>query len=717
MSGRTADPLLSAARERILAPLARVRSRARLFMILNGLVRLALAFLIGGAAQFGLDYMLRLPVDQRAVINVMVTLAWMWVAHRYVLRPLMGAISDLVLAAGVDRAYPHLADGMSTAVQFIAGQTGPAESSSPQLVRAVIAGACEDARRLDFMRVLNYRRARRSALELSAMTAAVALAWLVQPGLLNTWFARNWLIREIPWPQRTYIRPVGEYDALGVRRAPRGDELVIQAGIEGETPNAVTLHWWTPSGRRGRESMIIIGRSRAEVSLGPLTETLAFSISGGDERTPDFSIVPVDRPQVVRSVATITPPEYTGLSPASLEQQTVLEVLDGSTLELAAEFNKPVRTATLSGGDGESLPLELTAPDAGHVTIPAPQSGAYLLRLVDLHGYTDRQPLRYTLKVQPDSPPVLKLELQDVGEFLTPNAEVRTVLTARDVYGVQRVSLLAARGEDPPRDLPLPEVELPRNEVDAAPTIRVERLYVRPGDKLRIWSEAADSDPRGPNVSRSEAVELGILSPTDFLAVMAEREQEQRREFERLISEQRGLKEAFDRLLPALARTGTPAPADLQRLAGLSRQQRLHASRCDLARRGFEQILAEMRTNRVARTADERRLIDRVAEPLRRLAEEFMPEAADTLAALRQAPSPGALSDAAAGQDEILRRMADVLANMQEAGGFHEAVALLQEILGEQRGIHEDTLRALEKELDAILGLDGSGSTGDPPPP
>lgn len=715
MSGHPDDALLSAARERILAPLSRVRRRARLFMILNGLVRLALAFLIGGAAQFGLDYMLRLPVDQRAVINVIITLAWMWVAHRYVLRPLMSAISDLVLASHVDRAYPRLADGMSTAVQFLAGQMGPAETSSPQLVRAVIAGACEDALRLDFMRVLNYRRAQRSALELSAMTAAVALAWLVQPGLLNTWFARNWLIREIPWPQRTYIRPVGDYDDLGVRRAPRGDELVIEAGIEGETPNAVTLHWWTPSGRRGRESMTIIGRSRAEVSLGPLTEPLVFSISGGDEHTPDFSIVPVDRPQVVRSVATITPPQYTGLSPASLEQQTVLELLDGSTLELAAEFNKPVRTATLSDPDGAALPLELTAQNAGRVTVPAPQSGAYMLRLVDLDGYTDRQPLRFTLKVQPDSPPVLTLELHDVGEYLTPNAEVRTRLVARDVYGVQRVSLLAARGEDPPRELPLPEVELPRNEVDTAPAIRIERLYVKPGDKLRIWAEAADSDPRGPNISRSEAVELDILSPTDLLAVMAEREQEHRREFERLLSEQRGLKEAFDRLLPTLARTGGLPPADLQRLAGLSRQQRLHASRCDLTRRGFEQILAEMRTNRVARTADERRLIDRVAEPLRRLTEEFMPEAAEALAALRQDAAPAAAAEAAAGQEEILRRMTDVLANMQEAGGFHEAVALLQEIFGEQRGIHDDTLRALEKELDAILGLDGGQSAPAPP--
>ena len=50
----------------------------------------------------------------------------------------------------------------------------------------------------------------------------------------------------------------------------------------------------------------------------------------------------------------------------------------------------------------------------------------------------------------------------------------------------------------------------------------------------------------------------------------------------------------------------------LSRIAGLVRRQDAHAARVQVVRRGFAQILAEMKTSRIARATDERRLTDRM---------------------------------------------------------------------------------------------------------
>ena len=125
-------------------------------------------------------------------------------------------------------------------LQFAAGGVGSAERNSPALVRAVLDDACRAAQRVSFERVLNHGRARANGIELGALAAGIGFAFLLMPQIMPTWFQRNWLLREIPWPQDTYITPVG-YDGEGKRRVPEGDELEVVAQIRGEVPDRVAI--------------------------------------------------------------------------------------------------------------------------------------------------------------------------------------------------------------------------------------------------------------------------------------------------------------------------------------------------------------------------------------------------------------------------------------------------------------------------------------------
>jgi hypothetical protein len=713
--------------QRIFLPLAQLRRRGRLYLVLDAAVFLCLTLLGGGVVQMLLDWGLNLAVDQRGVLSAFITAVWMWMLYRRLLVPLLrtavaagdgpygwtvgrGAgryrsLSDRALALAVDRAHPELHDQIAAAVQFARGQVGAADANSPQLVRAVMEEACETASDVRFMAVLNHRRARQRVAELAGLMLGTVVAMAVIPDLAGTWFRRNWLLQEVVWPQQTTITPVG-FDEHGRRRVPRGDELGIAATNAGRVPKSVELRWWTNSGRKGNEPMTLVGVSRWEASLGVLSEDVTFRIVGGDERTREYVVVAVDRPRVAHTVARITPPGYTGLASLTIEQQTVLELLAGSTLEIEAELNQPVESARFVGMDGEVGDCARVGPKRLRVSWDAPASGSYFFELTDRDGWTNGRPVRYTLKVVDDLPPVVHLELPDVGASIAPTAELPVEASFEDVYGLGGAALLVQRGDDPPIEVALEGFAPGRREFDVETMLAMGMFGVTPGERVRIWAESSDQDPKGPNVGRSEPVDLRVVTPTEFLAELAGRELELRREFERLISAQRGLTDALERLLPELPEEGVP-PAPLgQRLTGLARRQDADAKSCLAMCQRFEQMLGEMRINKVARSGDERRIAERIVGPLERLAAGAMPDASAAMADLRHQINRDVVEALPGWQADILGRMRAVLANMLEWEGYREAVALLQEIIDAQTELRAETIEALQRQVEDILGLE-----------
>ena len=690
--------------ERLLAPLAALRRRARWYVAISGITRLLLAIVLASAVQLGLDRWLWLSIDQRVFFNVVISLIWAWVVVRWIVRPLSRELRDDWLAAHVDQKNPQLKDRIATAVQFASGNVGPESSNSPALMRRAVEEACAAAGGVSFLAGLNHRSARRFGLGSCGLLLLVIVGFTVPQArlLLTTWFQRNWLIRETPWPRATTISPMG-FDAYGQRRFPIGDELRIVALNEGRVPRSATLQWRTASGRRGREPMTLVGRVRWEATLGVLNESVNFRIVGGDERTREYSVIAVERPRVVGTQTTIEPPAYTGLVASQLEDQTVFDVLRGSTIRVRARLNKPVAAARLMGGAGEVGQTAITEAAEILFEWTEPVAGAYRFELTDRYGLANRRPVRFTLKVEEDAPPRVALTLHGIGTAITPRAELPAELSAADEYGIAIVALQMQRNDDPPFDTAVDGFEENSRAYERSMRLTPEPLDASPGDRLRIWWEAHDNNPAGPNVGRTEVVDLRVLSASDFLAELAQREQELRREFEQLLSAQRGLADAVRQVLPEVTVGQTPAPAASQQLAGLARRQSEHVARTGKMRAAFESILAQMRNNKVLRIADERRIGDRVAAPLGRLETEAMPTAARTITALRTAARGELPGDPLVQQAEILEEMQAVLASMLEWEGFNEAVALLTEIVEQQEQLQSDTADAVESELDAIL--------------
>ncbi|MCG3125969.1 MAG: hypothetical protein CHACPFDD_00797 [Phycisphaerae bacterium] len=707
-------------------PLAQLRRRWRLYAAIAGAVRVSLTILATSLLQLLLDRWLRLSLDQRAALNGVLTLIWLWVFYRFLYRPLATPLGDVALASVVDGSLTEPQDQFATAVELSAAGGGDPESNSPALVAEIIGDACREAQRVSFLTVLNHRRAVQRGTELALQVAIVVLAFRLLPELMDTWFKRNWLLADIPWPQRTHLTPQGA-DASGVLRAPRGEEFRLIAQIDGEPPPTADVVWWTASGKRGRDSMTRVGDSRFESTFAALSEDLRFQLIGGDEHTREYRVQVVERPRVVSTQVHVSPPAYTGLPPFTVDRQPFVEAPLDSALRIEARANKPLAEARVVRPDGSTIACVLSG-DLAVARLEPAEAGSYQFDLVDRDGWKDRNPLRFGVRLTADHAPSLKLALSGAGEIVTPIADIPVELTASDAYGLSAVELVTQRNEEPPvaRSPPgAPTSQPASGPDDGAPplrnllaTLRVDlaTLGVAAGDTLRISARGTDNNPAQPGEGLSQTYALRVVSTDDFLTELARREYALRQEFERLLAAQRVVRDSVARLTGELA-TGRLEPRQLQRVASLARQQDQHTRRVMAIRQQFEQLLAEMWTNKIATAAAERRITDAIVTPLGELARRLMPAGRDALLRLKMSATADERAAASDRQDEIVRSMQAVLAQMLQWEGYREAVALLREIIAEQTDLRAGTLSAINSQLDDILGLEQPPAVPPTPAP
>jgi hypothetical protein len=305
----TPCPTLDAA---VSSRLRAVGRRLRGYLLIEGAARVAVSLVLAGLVQFLLDYGTRgLRWSMRAALLAAIIVLALCLLWRRVISILALRIEPADTAKLVERRFPQLSSLLISAVRFASGEVGPVETNSPSLMASAVRRATDGARALDFAAVLAPRRARRAG---AALVAALAVAIAVPaaaPEMARLWFARNVLLREVPWPKRTHLivdLPHGEL--VGAR----GDDLTVQARAEGVRPGEVEIRFATDSGQRGRETMSAVGRDENvhyRYTFKNAREEFTFYLEGGDDVTEVFRARLLERPRVDSAEIHVVPPTST----------------------------------------------------------------------------------------------------------------------------------------------------------------------------------------------------------------------------------------------------------------------------------------------------------------------------------------------------------------------------------------------------------------------
>lgn len=686
-----------------------------------------------------------------AAVCGLLAILWRWIGRRAFV-----PFSDGNMAMLLERRFPELDDALLTAVQLT--ERRRSDGFSDYLLAETCRRAAERAANLQVGKVFNPAPLRRGLAAAVLLALSVALFAGTAPGAMNTWQRRVLLFSEELWPRQTRLLVDG-FDE-GVVRIARGTDLsvVVRADTRWpHVPEVVHVRYRTEGGARGTEAMVREGdalRSGADYqdytyTFQGVLAPIRFDLVGGDARIRDLAIEVVPSPTIVEMTLACRFPAYTAREPRELPVAGPMAVPRGTRLVVHATTNKELVRVQVDHNLDGATPSGYPPADAAvfpehprhfQFALDALEEDQTLFfTLVDTDGIRSREPVRLSLQAVEDEAPRVAVRLAGIGSAVTPQARIPVAGTVSDDFGIARVFFGVGVEGLPPRERTIVASAGNPTELAIDDALEIRDLTLTPGQRLELAVKATDrcAVGEGPNTGSSERWVLDVVTADQLLAILQSRELTLRQRFETVIGDvastrsslaQIDLATAVEEETAALDVTPDVAarpvgaepgdavvPASGETAAATARLRVARAqqnSRKDTHEtlgiaEAFEDICLQLENNRLDTYELNQRLRERIAHPLRHIADEMFPELERRLVQLAETLEDGELAAenhrrCLVQSDQILLQMRLVLGQMLELEEFHEAVAMLRKIIDAQaelRGRTEEVHRQRLREL------------------
>lgn len=275
----------------------------------------------------------------------------------------------------------------------------------------------------------------------------------------------------------------------------RGNSLVVLAKFNGALPADVQLVFGTAGALQRIPLVKSLGDPMFGGSISEVDSNFVYHVEYGRQRTRDFKVAVFEHPRLERADASLNFPAYTGLAPKTIENTRRVSAVEGSRLDLALRFNKPVASARLVARNKQhtTIPLAIQThqPAADLKQLPLSFSQSYDLQLVDADGRTNKVPAEFVFNVLTNRTPEMRLTSPRGDLRPSPLEEVRFEGSVWDDFGIQAYGLGYAINGQPPQFIELGQA-VPGNQRKAFQhVLRLEELGLKP-DELVSWFVWAD---------------------------------------------------------------------------------------------------------------------------------------------------------------------------------------------------------------------------------
>lgn len=740
--------------------LADVRRRLRLVLVTHGVSRVALVFVGSLAAVCVADWLVHFDDPVVRVILGLAILGWVaWVIRRHLFGPLTIDLSDSDLALRIEDRYPGFHDSLASSVQFASSGSDP-KIGSPALQQAVVATTLERLRQLDCDDVIDAREVRRIAGMALAVCLAGALLAAVNPSLTTIALKRLLLpFSAAAWPKTTNLRLLSaelvplEFDADRPLTIARGDTLKIMAeNVTGRLPSRVTLEYRLADQKTSVEAMrpTTVNDStgaRREVAVGQLVAVrgdVMFRAVGGDDDQMPWHTLRVVLPPTVESLhVTLTPPAYTRRS-AEKQPDGVghVQSLIGTRVEFAAIANKPVARAVLRVQDQERRPVEVDSEGrqlSASFLVTDAGLRSWWLELQDFEGFEDAEPPRYEVRGLVDFEPEIYIDQPASDMQVTADAVVSVRTQARDDLGLKELRLvyrLEPSGSDEEHTITLLTTGDRPLALTAVHEWHIADLEPAAGARIVFHTEATDDfdlsaefpEGKAPplHVGRSVTRTLSIISSEEKAHEISQRQEGLLDDLERAFKLQEQAHDQVGDLLVQLRNAEKFRPEDVDSLQRTELGQRDVAAQLAGPATGIERrardLADELANNQIDDAQTERRL-SRIADEIARLRQQHLAPIEEELTQARkvvQSKPPGrgndknqtgarpdeALGQVADNQAAVLESLGEMLQDLSEWRGEHEATRELADLVRQQSDLNarasEVSRQTLTKPVESL---------------
>ncbi len=476
----------------------------------QGLARFLTAFVLTLAVAMFADWMLDLPLTVRGVLLLLYAAGWGYITWTSLLRPLIHKPDDDTVALMMERARPELRTRLIASIQLArpqAVETG----ASPSLVTVLVQETETLAGTLDFRSVVPTRPLLRSV----GMAVLALLAGLLAfdyGDRTATDLLRRVFLSNIPVPRKTKVDCV-----TGNRTIASGDSITIEALAQGIVPPTGKVRLQYGQGKLQQFTMEPSADNRALFTraIENVQESFTYSVRLHDGQTTPYQITVLPRPVVTGIECQQIYPAYARQN-AAKRALGDLNLLAGSTLEVRASANKPLKDAKVRlVGLNQDVAMQInpTAPTEMFARFVVPPKGltGFSILLTDEHELKSKDEVIYRIDTVPDKPPLVSVTYPErKEELVTAHATSLIGFEASDDYGIGKVVVHFKVDQEEGAKVKTMELDLagdlPRS-LRRRYEWRVSSLEASlpEGTSIEYWLEISDSnDVTGPGVTVTE---------------------------------------------------------------------------------------------------------------------------------------------------------------------------------------------------------------------
>ena len=722
-----------------------LRWLVRGYVALEGIAAVAITAGLAFWIALFLDWSFEPNAAIRVVMWGVAILAIGYVAWRQFFSRVFARLSDTNMALLLERSFPQINESLVTTMQAAHSRF----AISPQQGELLANTSNQASHRLAQVplgRVFRYQPLLWKLLAAITLSGSLVGFATLRAEAYNFWLQRAALSAEL-WPRKVQLTVAGFEEVEGERtmNVARDDdfELKVLASLleKHVAPEQVEIRYELADGRRGRDMLTQIGAAVVEqddaqqfrYEFKNLSADITFDVIGGDDRIRDLRLHVVERPQIVRTALAVEFPQYLGWSPQSLPFTGRVEVPYGSQAICQAEVNKPLQDVRIyDPATKEDISAQLSSDKPRQFSFPLTtikEDRVLLVDLRDTDGVLNREPYRLMIALVADELPEVAVQLRGIGAAVTPQATIPLVGTIVDDHGVAEAWIDGQIDKQEPHRRPLTNiadtsrenVELGRYDLAAIDPQSQERLLVlQPGQQITLSAKARDAYDLDtePHVGSSQRFVLDIVTDSQLRALLEKRELGLRQRFEALHEKMMSTRDLVTRIeLQSKGDDGQSLSAeeiaqrrerDKLRVVGvLQNVTQLSYETLGVAE-GFEDIVVELENNRIDTEELTQRLGRDIAEPLRVVATELMPELEQRVQKIPDAldnPAENAkvLAGAIIQSDEVVAAMQRILDRMLELESYNEIVELLRGIVGDQQQLNEETKAERREKLRSLL--------------
>lgn len=462
-----------------------VRRKLRLERLLKGLAILFLILVLGSILSSYVLSRYNFPEEVllwTRIVGVVLLLGFLL----KVLVPVFRQSSTRQVARFLEERHPQLQHGLSTAVGLSEGET----SGDPQLRMLLERDVWEKLRRIALP---TFYRARSSLLSILAVVVSVFLfGYLFFGGPEAFRYSLSRLLGS--WDE------IGESPLYAISVSPgnttvaKHADVEVRASLTGFSSEDVRLQARYEDDPAWQETLM-----RPDFDSGDLVflffdvrEAMDYYVEADGIQSDTFRISVSELPNIEKLEVRLVFPRYTGLKPATLEDDGDIEAVVGTRAELNIRTDQPVEGGLLRLEEAGDVLLKKVSPQHLTADLKVSRDDYYRIHLQNQEEVWYPASDEFLIRALEDQPPLVSFKSPGRDQRVTNIEEVFAEVKAQDDYGIGKTRIHFSVNGDSEQAVKLNQPAGSRSFVTSH-TFYLEEFGLSPGDFVSYYAQADDA--------------------------------------------------------------------------------------------------------------------------------------------------------------------------------------------------------------------------------